>query len=49
MIGLINKLVNSFDAEERDAIAKEAFTYAFEQYSTCRSRPSAPRSPSTPR
>jgi peptide/nickel transport system substrate-binding protein len=33
MIGLINKLVNSFDAEERDAIAKEAFTYAFEQYS----------------
>ena len=33
MIGLINKFVNSFDADEREAIAQEAFTYAFEQYS----------------
>jgi peptide/nickel transport system substrate-binding protein len=33
MLALIDKFVNSFDAEERDALAKEAFTYAFEQYS----------------
>lgn len=33
MIGLIDRFVKSFDADEREALGREAFTYAFEQYS----------------